>query len=1030
MASLSYFIYVFFCMFSIYKLVQFIYRLLQFMYKFSQFVLQKISPLPKKDVEVPSLNHSAPASSSGSCKYDVFLSFRGEDVRKKFLDHFYKALEDRQIHTYKDDITLPQGESIGPSLLEAIKESKIAVIIFSKNYANSSWCLDELAHIMKCKEDRELIVMPIFYDVNPSEVRKQKGDFGKEFAKQAAVNTTKAKLWIKALVDASNISGWEPKNVANGHEAQAIKTIVDVIFDKLSPSNSNVDKNLVGMRDRLHALESHLDIEADGVRMVGIWGVGGSGKTTLATAVYMKLSNHYQGHCIMGNVREESNRYGLKKLQENMLSAVCKTEVRLQSIDEGKLRIKGMLGRRKVLVLLDDVDTLDQLEALAGSHQWFGSGSRIILTTRDEHLLKTHKVDQVSRVKLLSHNEAMQLFKIHAYNEEEPVEDYETLSLSVVSYAAGLPLALKVLGSFLYDKDKDEWTSALEKLKDIPDSKYTGEAMEMLEACGYYPKIGIKVLIQKALISIVNDKFDMHDLIQELGHYIVRGEDPDNPEKHSRLWKHEQIKNMPFWDETMEYDKIKAISYDYEYDYDHSRFLDIASRDHDDSSRLCKIVSNMKKLRLLIVSLDNDNGENAEGPNYLSNELRYIKWFNYPASQFPDSFEPMKLVVLKLSHSMQKELWKGYKHLPHLKVLQLETMRKLANTPDFDGLPRLQKLTLEDCKVLEEIHPSLGNHTSLEHLSVSFCTKLRMFPTLVHMENLKTLKIEECRLKDGDIPCGIGELSNLHMLDLNGNSFSQLNFSLSQLTRLELLNLWNCRQLLELPELPSSLVVLNAQGCNSLTSFGDCHNNCKQLSQVSLIDVRRSINDGDKLLQSMLKGKAIETGWMVLRLQGVEVAKGFRPPLLKGRRCRLELPDNWCNDFCGFLMCVAIQGNMDWTSYVRISMNQVMSGMDFQDDVVWKENVFDAYTWVGYVSFGSLRRTAWWDQTYKSLEFHIEDKHDDSSGFGVKLVNKKSKSGLTQTSTNSSSQYTPKFKIEDDSTDGVTFILHCYNPNL
>lgn len=164
----------------------------------------------------PSMPSSPSSSSSLSYKYDVFLSFRGEDTRKTFVDHLYKALKDRLVRTYKDDITLPRGESVGPALLEAIQESHFAVIVFSKNYADSSWCLDELVHIMKCRDEMGLTVIPIFYDVDPSDVRKQKGEFGKAFAKQEAENVMKAESWRKALVDASNISGWEPKNVANG----------------------------------------------------------------------------------------------------------------------------------------------------------------------------------------------------------------------------------------------------------------------------------------------------------------------------------------------------------------------------------------------------------------------------------------------------------------------------------------------------------------------------------------------------------------------------------------------------------------------------------------------------------------------------------------------------------------------------------------------------------------------------------------------------------------------------------------------
>ncbi|GKA21756.1 Toll/interleukin-1 receptor domain-containing protein [Tanacetum coccineum] len=210
---------------------------------------------------------SLSSSSSLSWSYDVFLSFRGEDTRKTFVDHLYSALERQQIRTYKDDIKLLRGESVGSALLKAIEESRLAVIIFSKNYANSSWCLDELVHIMKCRAENGQIVLPIFYDnVEPSDVRKQKGEFGKGFAKQEVENVTKAESWRKAIVDASNISGWETKNVANGHEAAVIQSIVDAISNYLLPSNSS---------SFLQDFISRIEIGTGGVRMDWILGVGG-----------------------------------------------------------------------------------------------------------------------------------------------------------------------------------------------------------------------------------------------------------------------------------------------------------------------------------------------------------------------------------------------------------------------------------------------------------------------------------------------------------------------------------------------------------------------------------------------------------------------------------------------------------------------------------------------------------------------------------------------------------------------------------
>ena len=163
-----------------------------------------------------SSSRSAPAISSPSWKYHVFLSFRGEDTRNTFVGHLYSALEQEGIFTYKDDETLPRGQSIHPSLMKAIEESQIAVVVFSMNYGDSSWCLDELAHIMKCRDTRGQIVIPIFYDVEPSEVRKQNRKYGEAMAIHELENRTNVESWRQALTDASNISGWEPKHIANG----------------------------------------------------------------------------------------------------------------------------------------------------------------------------------------------------------------------------------------------------------------------------------------------------------------------------------------------------------------------------------------------------------------------------------------------------------------------------------------------------------------------------------------------------------------------------------------------------------------------------------------------------------------------------------------------------------------------------------------------------------------------------------------------------------------------------------------------
>ncbi|KAL7592234.1 hypothetical protein Lser_V15G35508 [Lactuca serriola] len=300
--------------------------------------------------------------------------------------------------------------------------------------------------------------------------------------------------------------------------------------------------------------------------------------------------------------------------------------------------------------------TLTKLNALAGSHNWFGEGSRIIITTRDVHLLNAHEV-VVHNISLLNDDEAIKLFCKHACRGSTPIKDYKKLSKEVVSYAGGLPLALTVLGSFLCDKNIHEWRSALARLKEIPIDNiletlkisFDGltrvekelfldiacffrwedkdKAMEILDACGFHPVIGVKVLIQKALITISeSDVFDMHDLVQEMGHHIVRGEHPKNPEKYSRVWKKKDV--LKIWatvDATKELDKIEAIKMNFN--------SELANKQEQ-----C--------LRLIGAKMKN---------------LRYMELIGDPAKPLLDHFTLRELYCLKLAIGSQKQLWKGCK---------------------------------------------------------------------------------------------------------------------------------------------------------------------------------------------------------------------------------------------------------------------------------------------------------------------------------------------------------------------------------
>ncbi|GKD87391.1 Toll/interleukin-1 receptor domain-containing protein [Tanacetum coccineum] len=331
-------------------------------------------------------------------------------------------------------------------------------------------------------------------------------------------------------------------------------------------------------------------------------------------------------------------------------------------------------------------------------------------------------------------------------------------------------------------------------------------------------------------------------------------------------------------------------------------------------------------------------------------------------------------------------------------------------------------LTLQDCFILNSIEVQFDGLKCLKEFKFSTRPEKTPFPLPLPC-SLRKLDLSGCRFEDGEIPSDIGELSNLQDLNLSHNNFSKLHFSLSQLTRLKLLNLFGCNRLVKLPELPSSIAIIIADLCDKLTTIGDLNENCKWLCYISLFE--STVIDGNRLLQSMLKGNAIKNEYMLLRIKGLEIPKQFTNHLYAGDKCRLPLPKNWCNDFRGFLICAAVEHCSRLSPIITITEEASDDKLGMFHDVVWGKSFGGKLTWVWYVSFASLRRTEWWNPTHTKISFYIFD----GIGIGASLVPMNNGSGLTDTSTDSSeftNDYTPKISIDHDSKSSLTISPRVY----
>ena len=315
-------------------------------------------------------------------------------------------------------------------------------------------------------------------------------------------------------------------------------------------------------------LESLLCMESTKARMVGIWGMGGIGKTTLAKVIYERLSHQFEGCCFLEGLKSTS----MDKSKAELLSRVLGNK----DINMGFTSIKAKLHSKKVLIVIDDVNHLSILETLVGEHTWFGPQSLIIITTRDKHLITMRGVDPIIyEVKVLKDGKDIELFNHYAFKNNPLPGDVREFSKHIISYAQGLPLALKVLGCSLCGRNKEYWIEMLSRLKKIPN----GEIQEVLEisfdglednekqifldiacffkgsdqtfvrkilkSCGFFVVTGIEDLIDKSLITISNNgTLEMHDLLQEMGWHVVRKACFKEPGKRSRLWELNDISHV------------------------------------------------------------------------------------------------------------------------------------------------------------------------------------------------------------------------------------------------------------------------------------------------------------------------------------------------------------------------------------------------------------------------------------------------------------------------------------------------------
>ncbi|GLJ11110.1 hypothetical protein SUGI_0143240 [Cryptomeria japonica] len=779
-------------------------------------------------------------------------------------------------HVFLDLEALEPGDSFPSELQHAIASANLHIAIFSPNYAQSPWCLAELSFMLKSGKK----IIPIFYHVEPSDLRyvdQGKGKYASAFSEheeKRRYTQERLDVWKRALCDSSFLHGYTVSD--NKDEATVLKTVVTCVLQIIKKDPLWVADHPVRLDDLVKGFESVAT--GENVKIRGIVGMGGSGKTTLAKELYNKNFSSFERCSFVSDVRDAASRNAMCEKQKKLLADLGVHHLPFDNVDEGKAILANRLSSHRALIVLDDVDHIDQLNVLLPNKDNLGSHSMAIATTREMGVLQSWglSLSRIYNMPALAKPHAKQLFCWHAFLQPSPPPEFETLVEDFLKACNGLPLSLKVLGAQLHGrKSKDYWKSQLNKiLRILPGEikqrlQVSYDALDKEEremfldvACFFIGKEkskviaawdgsdwsglqGLETLVNKCLVELVEENlfnYDkqrseveitirMHDHLRDMGREIASSHSP------YRLWCPQQIDDMK--KDSKKRKQIRGIQPADAF----VAFKEYTHRLMGNSSRRSKRLRFSNELQILSVK----GNEFTEQFASLTEDLVWLHWEGFLQRKLPPWLIFKNLRILELDGADElEELWQDNANPPlQLRELILKRSLKLQWLPssiirlqhlkrlyvdfhgsslseDLCGLQSLERLQLY-APLLSSLPVGFGTLTRLRNIDMCNCEQLSTLPDsfkqLIHLE---VLDLSGCEMLSS-LPAGFGNLTSLRNLKMwNCKQLSTLPDSFKQLIHLEVLDLSCCALLASLPA-----------GFGNLTSLRNLYmRNCKQLSTL------------------------------------------------------------------------------------------------------------------------------------------------------------------------------------------------------
>ncbi|XP_059075606.1 probable disease resistance protein At4g33300 [Cryptomeria japonica] len=552
------------------------------------------------------------------------------------------------------------------------------------------------------------------------------------------------------------------------------------------------------------------------VSVVGVHGMAGGGKTTLALALCndIQVKDYFHNNVIFVRVSQSPDLKGILETVWEKIAGRKRPE--FKDVENVHMELQQLIlsQSNSILIILDDVCSINSLEKLL----FEVSGCKTLITTRDKSIIPTNSSTQLFQLPLLGPKDALSLFCFWATGQTSISSDTDAnIMQEVQAKCDGLPLALKVIGSSLHGEPHEVWKNKLSKGEYISDYEKKGLFRSLQTNIDSLEDVTKECFLDLAIFP--QDRKICADALLDIWVYVRK------LEKHNAFAILSELANKNLLKFTSKSRGSKPISYENAselYISQHNVMRDLVSYlAHKDNTIHSKrlVITRMECGLLSEGELINDSALDTQILSVLTEPMEENHWhaIDFPKTEalllaftsreyilplFLKSMKKLKFLMV-FNCCTKKATVKGLEvlsSLPQLKSIRLERLiSPLGGKQSIEELQSIEKISLSLCEGFRTI--STFDTTKLQHFNLDHSSDLEELPVeICNMPSALSWSITNCHLLQ-NLPYDLGNMSHLRILRLSAlPGLKELPVSIGKLEELEYLDISVCERLKQLPK--------------------------------------------------------------------------------------------------------------------------------------------------------------------------------------------------------------------------------------